>query len=494
MPKKAKHKKQNSGKNKPQEIVIREGQRHISHEEYYAADADKEESHNSAPQQKNRKESLKPKTIIRMAIICLGAALAVLVFLNWDNFAPENLMLWFRTKIMGTGVGDGYPVSIKGNSADSSNFLNYDGNCAVLSDTTFTVTSSTGKEIMNFRHSYNNPGMALSQNRFLLYNTGGTGYALVNTEETEKKQATDKITVGDIAKNGRYALVTQPADYASQLSVYLPGGTRKYVYEFADSYVSAMSINNDGTKGIVSAVQSESGKLYSTVYVFDFNSEEPVASFVSQDNLISAVAYSRGGTAYAVGDEKTVFFNGKDEFSEYDYGKKTLTAVSADESSVLVSVSGYARNGPCTILAFTGQAQPYEIESQEYISALSAYGNSFAALGSNTVFSYDYSGKLLGTTPAGYDAKGISLANERDVYILGVREIRFSTIGMDNSAQSPQTSASPSPKASDTPAPSDSAKAADSPRPTDTQKSEGSLEPSGSTSTAPSATANSSEG
>lgn len=436
----AKQTKHNKKKDTTQEVVIREGQykktapKDISHEDYYEADEDKAAVDKgmvgkAKRSRKPRPPKLTPKLIIRIALISLVSILALMIFLNRDNFAPENLALWFKTKLMGAGVGDGYPVPVKGTTADPGNFLDADGNVFVLSDTSLTTLNSTGRELYYFRHSYNSPAMVYAQNRFLLYNVGGTGYSLISGDgSADKKTMQDKITAGAIAKNGRYALVTQPSDYASQLNVFLPGGTLKATYKLADSYISAVAINGDGTGGVVSALQSENGKLSSHIYVYDFNEEEPVAEYVSENNLITGITYNHLGGIYAVGDKQAVISDSAGKFQEYDYGGRIVTAAALEGTTALISVSSYQRGGPCTVLIFSEGATPQEVPTETFVTDLSGHGTSFAALMGDTVYSFRYDGTPLGQCDAGYDAKAITLSNERDVYILGVREVRFASL------------------------------------------------------------------
>ncbi|MEG1426341.1 MAG: DUF5711 family protein, partial [Oscillospiraceae bacterium] len=366
-------------KPKEKELVIREDEpRGISHEDYYEANEDKKE-----PTVKHGKpeKALSTKHLLRIIVLLFLSVFLLIMWLNRDNFSPENLGTWFKTKIMGAGVGDGFPVPLTGTSASSGNFFDSDGNCVVMSDTSLSVLNSTGREIFSYRHSYNNPAISGSQGKYLLYNIGGTGFSLVSPgRDTQKKVAPDKISLGALAKNGRYALSLQSPNYASQLNVYLPGGTLKATYKFAEGYASGLAINSDCTGGMLSTILSENGKLYSKLYVYDFNKEEPVATYTTENNVITEIGYHQNGSYYAVGDKKLVHMDPAGVFSEYDYSGKNLTATSLDSETILISVSSYPRNGACTILVFTGSATPTVLQTDDHVSDLSAYATVFAAL------------------------------------------------------------------------------------------------------------------
>ena len=407
---------------KNKEILIRE-KGAPDQGDYY--DVDQEEDQEEEPQEGKKKEKSWGKISVRLAVICVLLIAVVAFWLNRDNFSPENISNWFQTQMMGIGAGDGYPVGVTGGNVQVSNFLQENGNCVVLSDTALTGLNATGKEVLSVRHSYSSPALAWNNNRYLIYNRGGTNFSLVSGDKgTEKRSADNKITTAAIGKNGVYALMTQPADYASRLDVYTAEGSLKYYYQFAEGYATALTLNEDGSQGAVALVSSSGGELSTTISVFDFNSTEPVRQYVSQGNIVSTL-YWEGGTLYAVGDVKTAVSSGGDEFSEYDYGGKTLTAVSCENGRALVSVSGYKNAGSSTLLIFSGSGEPAVIEQEERILDISSYGNVVCVLVKNKVCAYDlYSLQSRGECQVDFDTKAIAMQSESSLYTLGVSEIR----------------------------------------------------------------------
>lgn len=78
----------------------------------------------------------------------------------------------------------------------------------------------------------------------------------------------------------------QPSDYASELRVYNKNGSLQYKYSFADSYITAVALNTDGTRAAVASTITHAGTLISRITVLDMSETEPIAEYESDGNLI----------------------------------------------------------------------------------------------------------------------------------------------------------------------------------------------------------------
>lgn len=367
------------------------------------------------------------KKVYKIAAILLAAVVVLLVVENWENLTPSNIGNWIRTKAVGLGFGDGYPVSLVGSTADPGNFGASDGNMYVVSDTALTVLNNSAKELFSVRHSYNNPAVAHAGGRYLLYNMGGTGYQVETSAGTQVSGTSENgdITTGTISSSGKFALALQPADYASQLCVYNKDGSLQYSYNFAETYISAVALNSDGTRGAVSSVTSRSGKIVSRITVLDFSSETPVAEYESEGNMILGLLWTNSDRIIAVGDVQTLVSDGGFSFSAYDYGGREVTAFCMTAARAIVSVSNYAYGGDSTLLIFSNSADPVVAELPGRAAQLSSAGSKVAALLSDQVVSADlFTGAVEAACESSADTKGIAMADESTVYMLGVREIR----------------------------------------------------------------------
>lgn len=370
-----------------------------------------------------------PKIVYRVSAILVVVIIALVFWMNMDKITSGNFGSWLKVKLMGTGIGDGYPMEIMGTSVETGNFLSYDGNAVVLSDTALSMYSSSGKSVFDgVRHSFNSPVMKSAGSCFLLYNQSGKDYLLQNGSDTVLTGRTDyDITTGAAAQNGEFALALQNDEYASELNVYNKSGKLKYTYSFSSEYITAVSLNSDCTMGAVCTINSIKGVVTSRITVLDFSSEEPLAQYSSQNNMLIDIFWSTNNRIYAVGDAGLVYAATSDySFSEYSYSDKYITAYNFLGTRAAISISSYEYAGACEILVFESGIEPVSMTTENRAVSLSLYGSVVAALCSNEVLFYDNAlGTELSRADAGRDSRAVALSNESSAYVLGIGEINM---------------------------------------------------------------------
>lgn len=369
-----------------------------------------------------------PKAVYQVAVILLVLVVGLAVWMNRTNLSPENIGSWLKLQVMGSEAGDGFPVQITGSEVLEANFLAQGGSAVVLSDTALCILNATGKEELSLRHSLNQPVLQKAGGRYLLYNSGSTGYMALSGVDTVVSAVEERdILAGAIAQNGRHALGVQGANGASELHVYQKDGTLQYRYSLAWDYITAIALNYDGAYGAVCTVRSDKGTLVSKVMIFDFMDPEPIAEYETAENLLLAAYWGEDGSIYAVGDTALLMAGSSDyQFTEYNYQGRQLTAFRLDAGRAFLSISAYEHAGPSTLLVYAlGQEEPVRVEMEKRIESISAYGGAVGLLvGEEAVFC-DYStGAELGRAQAGGDAKALALSSESAAYVLGVSEVR----------------------------------------------------------------------
>lgn len=151
-----------------------------------------------------------PRWVYKILLILIICVLGLFVWFNRDNLTPSNVAEWVQDRVVGLGVGDGFPTPITGSSVAAGNFISVNQEAFVVSNTALTVLNSTAKGLVSRQHSFSKPVMRVRNSRVLIYNLGGTGYQIESYSKTAVKTNTDQnILTGDIASNGRYALITQ---------------------------------------------------------------------------------------------------------------------------------------------------------------------------------------------------------------------------------------------------------------------------------------------
>ena len=191
-----------------------------------------------AGREKRGKRRRHPKAIYRVIAVLMCCAAALLIWMNREALKPQNLLEWVQTQFVGMGIGDGYPASLNGESVKPANFCSVDRDLYLTSDTTILCMNDTAKTLFSRMHNFADPVMRVNGSRVLVYNRGGTGLPRRKpaAHARLRRGGGARSTAGDVASNGRYALVTTAGGYCGQLTAYLSDNTVAFRYWFSDDY------------------------------------------------------------------------------------------------------------------------------------------------------------------------------------------------------------------------------------------------------------------
>ncbi len=371
-----------------------------------------------------------PRWVYRIALILFLCILGTLGWMNRENLTPANVLEWVQTKVVGMGMGDGYPHSIAGTSVQPQNFLAVDKNLCFASDTSLTLLNSTAKELVSRQHSFSDPVLRFNGNRMLLYNLGGRGYQLEGFNQTfQKASLSQNIISGALDRQGGYALLTEAEGYCGELTAYTSDGREQSHYWFSDYYPTAIALNPKGNMAAVTGVNVANGAVKSVIYLLNLNSTKTQQPFaVYEGNLLFAVSWDGDNSVTAFGDRAAEFLDvGRRSKAEFSYAGKRLTAYSSSDGLAAVGLLPYegSANSSLVLLSHSGQ----EILSpslQGTIRSVSAFGSAVAALCGPKVYFYTSSpAGSAGNRDAGSDAKAVAIRDETSAYVLGVSEVRM---------------------------------------------------------------------
>lgn len=406
------------------------------HDDGYRYDSDSAPAGKHALREKKEakpgffREHRVPRWIYRVIAILFAAALAILAWFNRANLAPENVVQWVRTSIVGMGVGDGYPKNFSGSAVLAGNFVCSGKNVVYASDTALTVCNDTGKELLNAQHSFSNPLMRVSGIRVLLCGLGGKNGEVVTTGgSTVKLTAGQNILGGAIAPNGRSALITAANGYCGMLTAFDTAGKVISYYWFSDYYPTAVALSPDGTRAAVTAVSAKSGELVSAVYLISLSSGKTVQPVtVCTGNLLSAVFWDTDASVAAVGDTGAVLLNPVSSAKkEYDFGGAHLTAFCSDTGRLALGLAAYDGSPDSKLAVIDASANEiYTGKLSGKILSVSLSGQTAAALTAGKLWFCPLSStETTGAADAGGDACAVALKDGDSAYLLGISSVRL---------------------------------------------------------------------
>ncbi len=400
-------------------------------EELEQVEQNRPEQETAGVPRKKREKKPSPlrRRLVKTVLILLAAFLALVLWMNRDNLHPETVMDWLQEKIVGMGVGDGYPASFVGSVVEKGNFSSENGDLIMVSDTHLTVLNSTAKELISRQHSFSSPVLKTAGTRMLVYSQGGKGYQVETYSKTLKKNTLEEmIFSGTICSDGTYGLLTEAEGYLGMLTVYTPENEQRFRYRFSSCYPVAAAVDPGSNRAVVTGINAEAGALVSMVYVLDMNSSEAVAPVGTYtDTFFFDAVMHPDSSASLIGDTQTVVIPKDGAPVSFDYGGRHLAAYSISQGRTALCLFPYenAEHGELILLDSSGKTL-LTIPLEKGIKDVSLQGNTVAVLEEGMIRAYSAAdGTSRGTAAVGKDSFAITLRDESSAYVLGISQVNL---------------------------------------------------------------------
>ena len=388
-------------------------------------------SYEDVPLEEYRYNEPEPSNItgkfIKIFLILFLSVAAVIAVMNIDKLTPDNIAHWFQYDVLGKTDGDGYPISFTGSVVENGNFDLIKDVPVYCSDTTLAVLNNNAGKYQENQHSYASPVLSINGGYGIVYNTDATGYTIFDRDrQIYSSSSAKKIYSADVAANGIYALLTGSDDYLSKLTVYRTDNLEKYEYAFADYYVNTVSLNNNGTRAVLSGLSARNGEMISVIYILDFRQSSYLQKYEFDDVYIYAVKFLDSGNAVAVGDKTACFINvDEGQKTDIDYSSRILTTYTLRRDyGMLLSLSANPDGRDCNIITVKSDGElKDEIETRDKIISLDIRDENPAALFTDRIAVYNFNGKPLGAVSVPLDSKKICCFAKNKYYVLGKSRI-----------------------------------------------------------------------
>ncbi|HZJ78320.1 MAG TPA: DUF5711 family protein [Clostridia bacterium] len=332
---------------------------------YRAKKKSKKVNAKSSAKKKSGKKTKNKKGEKRNAVFKLSFLVFAILFIaflslnSFDSITLENVTGGFNGFFEQFQKGDGFPYQ-----SDAGSFNNIDimGNkLVVLKSDSSIVFNSTAKKLLTQQHTFTDPAIKVKNGRILLFDRG-SGRFMIHTrsELLYEKTMSDDILTAEIGKRGNCAIATSSSSAASVLTVFDKNQQEVFVWRCSAEYISDISLSDNGKSVAIAVIGSKNAEIYSKIHIFNFDSNEPLASFDFKDTTLFNVTYLSNATITAQGDKRHIVIE----------NRKTLKQ---DES-----------------LGTDYYTSFYEHESGKTTFARSDFGG-----GNNRIYTYNSRGKLL---------------------------------------------------------------------------------------------------
>ncbi|MBE6589986.1 MAG: hypothetical protein E7643_07385 [Ruminococcaceae bacterium] len=241
-----------------------------------------------------------------------------------------------------------YPTDVK------QSFALYRKGLAVAGNSSVTVFSATGRQILSVPISYRNPTVVSAGKYFLVYESGGTRYSLYNSDVQIHSDTMEyPITGATISDSGKYALISSSKDHNSVVYLYNARFNCTALYNFKE-YVMDVSLNSKGSHiGIVYTTATE-GSFTTGVRLAEVGKDTAIASPKVSSSLGLSCAFTNGGKLAVVCSDRVTYYNldGRVEGDAYLFDGLTLTNVDVGAEGIAISLKKNAVSEENRVIVF----------------------------------------------------------------------------------------------------------------------------------------------
>lgn len=373
---------------------------------------------------KNLKRQARLLTVLKaVCVICVLLILIVIGANRLGNITFSSVSDSFDALISGAKRGDGYPYYFE--STGVRNVVSVGSDLFVIGDDSTFLLDATARRFGEQQHTFSSPAVSSAGGRVLLFDVGENSYRVLSkTKILVEGQSTQKLLTGAIGKDGTLAIASRGESSQSKLTVYNKRHKEIFVWNCASENIVSTAVSADGKRAAVSVVGASDGELYSKVYIFDFEYNEPIASF-SYDSAVSGLAFLSGEHLLLTGKNVFTVIDGTKPILEEDLSLNTLSCVYTDDSGcTAVSLSKYGSSASKLIRLYDRKGVlQFETEIDETVKGVSCDASYVSVLTDNYLYSFNRKGEQVGRSAV--DADGIRpFTDGKNTYVYGVGGVK----------------------------------------------------------------------
>ena len=386
--------------------------------------------------QKHKKKSKKaankeklPRSVFvfRAFLVALVIILfAVVAAQTFANVTFSNISDKVGSYFESLGSGDGYPYSLNSVSVENMDMMGSD--LLLLTDTNLTVLDRTAKTRSAIQHNYSNPQMALNNGRIAVYDRSGKNFRVQTKKEVLfEKELDEDITVCDVGKKGNVAVATIGKTSKSCVTVYNSSFNEVFKWKSANDYIMALALSPNGKSVAVATVNADTGDIYSTVLIFDFDKNEAVATFTYSGTAVVDLVYTKKDTLAVVGDNlmgviKDNTVKGND--ISYNAGTLSRYAYNSENGTFALFLSKFGSNSSGELRYYGSDISlVFSQEINNTVRWIDCGSKYITVLQDNHIGVYSKKGVFEGNISTRNDSR-MTFVSDNDTYVLAISEIR----------------------------------------------------------------------
>lgn len=289
-------------------------------------------------------------------LLLLFAFIILSFFANTELITYRNFYYFFKDLNASAEAVDIFESdSVTYPTDTNQSFSLYRKGLAVAGNSSVTVFSATGRQILSVPISYRNPRAVGTGKYLLVYEAGGTQYSVYNSDVQIHSARTEYPINGvAVSDSGKYALITSSSEHTSVVSLYGSNFSHLADYNFRNKYVMDVTINARGSRiGILYSTPVD-GAFSSSFLLADIGEDSAAAEPKIADSLGLSCSFTSSGRIAILCEDRVVYLSesGKQERKEYRFGGRSVSYADVNENGIALCVGINAVAGESTVLVF----------------------------------------------------------------------------------------------------------------------------------------------
>lgn len=284
----------------------------------------------------------------------------------------------------------------------------------VVSTTGVTVLSNDAAHLQDFHVDWADTRVASFNGRAFIYsNTACKAYLISRTKKLEDFEEKNPIKVACVGKDGTVAYSFAADNAQSVAKVFTPRGKLYFEWHCTKEYISSLALSDTGKKLVISAVGVNNAELYSRIILFKTSKKEADFDVKLPGTTVLRVFCSPAGKIVAVGDNRTVIFNGRGEkLTEITYADDALSYIDSDlKGSVLICYKEFGGSKIKVVTVPPSGKNLKEFELDYMPDSADIKGSKLAFVLGNEVIIYSTSGEKRSNYLCSGDVGTVLLSN-----------------------------------------------------------------------------------
>lgn len=370
-----------------------------------------------------------------LLVVVAAVSIIFVAASSFSNVTFSNITGAVESFFYNMKRGDGYPYECSTEGAKGTDTIG--SYLAFVDDSTVIFLNKTAKEVFRFDSTYTSPDMKISNGRALVYNRGTSSFVvtgqsdLLYAAEDTNGVLDGSIITGNIGKNGSLVFGTWTDEGTSKFVALNKKLGTEFYYVFGSDRVLYTTVSDNGKYGACAVFGVENASYYSTVYIFDFNEEEPIQKIKLPGETVIRLDFLKNKSLNVITDLKRreISVDDKTEENIVDYSAHSLVSVDFDLSSKksVICYSKYGSTSNVVCAFYKNGKESCRIENVENVKAVSCNSNTIAVLTDSQVLCYSFSGSLKETIDLTFNVDSINL-DSSSIYLFSGSNIHRTKI------------------------------------------------------------------